>query len=130
LICIISHDYISAIHARTYGKSIKTFSEWSGSKFHPMVQQMVAYANYVDHQRKDSEADTVVMVEAINFDRGPGELPLLPEPVNGVRGLEIAKQAGEIIRAYFLRHYREPEPLKPLLKNTTDVAFRTSHRHG
>src|SRR5258705_13927102 len=39
--------------------------------------------------------------------RSPGGLPLLPSEVKGVRGMEVAKNAKEIIRAYFLRHYRK-----------------------
>jgi hypothetical protein len=68
---------------------------------------MIGYANYVDKQRKE-EADPESPSEPVNFEHGPGGLPLLPAvEVKGVRGMEISKHAQEIIRAYFLRHYRE-----------------------
>jgi len=67
---------------------------------------MIGYANYVDQQRRD-EADVKPKPVPINFESGPGNLPLLPPEVKGVKGMEIAKNAREIIRAYFLRHYRK-----------------------
>ena len=65
---------------------------------------MIGYVNYVDQQRKD-EKEHNPEPAVMNFERGPGDLPLLPVEVKGVRGTEIAKNAQEIIRAYFLRHY-------------------------
>jgi hypothetical protein len=70
---------------------------------------MIGYANYVDEQRKEG-GDAEPSPAPINFDKGAGGLPLLPSVVKGTRGVEVAKQAKEIIRAYFLRHYREWDP--------------------
>jgi len=67
---------------------------------------MIRYANYVDQQWRD-EADVKPEPVLINFESGPGNLPLLPPEVKGVKGMEIAKNAREIIHAYFLRHYRK-----------------------
>ena len=66
---------------------------------------MIGYANYVDQQRKETISPDDAP-SAVNFENGPGNLPLLPPEAKGVRGTEIAKNAQEIIRSYFLRHYR------------------------
>jgi hypothetical protein len=66
---------------------------------------MIGYANYVDQERKESSSPDPIPVP-INFERGPRGLLLLPPEVKGVRGMEIAKNGQEIIRSYFLRHYR------------------------
>jgi len=67
---------------------------------------MIGYANYVDQQWKE-ETDREPEPAVVNFERGLGDLPLLPMEVKGVRGIEITKNAREIIRAYFLRHYHK-----------------------
>jgi hypothetical protein len=64
---------------------------------------MIGYANYVDKQRKEDSEENGSHTEPIHFDKGPGGLPLLPLEVKGVRGMEVAKHAQEIIRAYFLK---------------------------
>ena len=66
---------------------------------------MIGYANYVDQERKETSNSDGIPI-AINFESGPRGLPMLPAELKGVRGMEIAKNAQEIIRAYFLRHYR------------------------
>lgn len=102
-----SHDYIADIHAKNHGKKFKTFKEWNGEGYSRIVQDMIGYANYVDKQRKEEAVgDPSTISEPITFENGSGGLPLLPLEVKGVRGSEIAKHAQEIIRAYFLRHYR------------------------
>lgn len=69
---------------------------------------MIGYSNYVDQERKDKGEDTEAPPPtSVVFEKGPGNLPLLPPEVKGVRGMEVAQQAKEIIRAYFLRHYRK-----------------------
>lgn len=68
---------------------------------------MIGYANYVDQERTESSSSPDPIPAPVNFERGPRGLPLLPAEVKGVRGMEIAKNAQEIIRSYFLRHYRE-----------------------
>ena len=68
---------------------------------------MIGYANYVDKQRKEDSEEHGSHPEPIHFDKGPGGLPLLPLEVKGVRGMEVAKHAQEIIRAYFLKHYHK-----------------------
>jgi hypothetical protein len=103
-----SHDYISNIHANNHGKKIKTFKEWNSQGYGRIVQEMIGYANYVDRQRKEEVEDDVPHIsEPVNFENGPGGLPLLPAEVKGVRGSETTKHAQEIIRSYFLRHYRK-----------------------
>jgi hypothetical protein len=67
---------------------------------------MIGYANYVDKERKET-TEALSPPAQVKLDKGPGMLPLLPVAVKGVRGSEVAKQAQEIIRSYFLRHYRE-----------------------
>ena len=70
------------------------------------MEQQISYANYVKEQRGE-EADPEDGAPApVLFNAGPGDLPLLPAPLAGVRNMEIARHAKEIIRAYFLRHYR------------------------
>jgi hypothetical protein len=81
-----------------------------------MMNHIVNYANYVAQQREEEQnVDATDSVEPINFERGPGMLPLLPGAVNGVRGIEVGKQAQEILRAYFLRHYRQYFLLRQLM---------------
>jgi hypothetical protein len=94
------------MHAKSHGKKFKTFKEWNGQGYARIIQDMIGYANYVDQQRKDGASLDSEPVP-VNFERGPGNLPLLPPEVKGVRGMEIAKNAQEIIRAYFLKHYRK-----------------------
>ena len=95
------------MHAKSHGKKFQTFKEWNRDGYSWIVQDMIGYANYVDKQRKeDVEGDTSTIPEPVTFEKGSGGLPLLPLEVKGVRGSEIAKHAQEIIRAYFLRHYR------------------------
>jgi hypothetical protein len=60
----------------------------------------------VEEQRKETD-DGAAIPAPVNFEPGPGLLPLLPVPVKGPRGTELAKQAQEIVRAYFTRHYRK-----------------------
>jgi len=67
---------------------------------------MIGYANYVDQERQETGDDPRPCPDPVNFVKGPGNLPLLPPESKGVRGTEVAQQAKEVIRAYFLRHYR------------------------
>lgn len=102
-----SHDYIADLHSKSHGKKFKTFKEWNKDGYSRIVQDMIGYANYVDKQRKeDAEGDSSTIPEPVIFEKGAGGLPLLPAEVKGARGAEIAKHAQEIIRGYFLRHYR------------------------
>jgi hypothetical protein len=101
----LSHDYIASMHAKSHGKMFQSFQEWMGKGWAGIVEYMVGYANYVDRQRKEESVPDVVP-EPVIFEKGPGDLPLLPPEVKGVKGMEIAKSAQEVIRAYFLRHYR------------------------
>jgi hypothetical protein len=68
---------------------------------------MIGYANYVGDERKGTESTAREPTAPVNFEKGPGELPLLPAALKGARGVELAKQAQEIVRSYFLRHYRK-----------------------
>jgi len=101
-----SHDYIADLHSKSHGKKFKTFKEWNGQGYSRLIQDMIGYANYVDQERKESSNSDPVPAP-INFERGPRGLPLLPPEIKGVRGMEVARNAQEIIRSYFLRHYRE-----------------------
>lgn len=96
------------MHAKTHGKKFKTFKEWNSDGYDRLIQDVIGYANYVDKERKeDAEPNSASNApDPVNFLKGPGGLPLLPLEVKGVRGSELAKHAREIIRAYFLRHYR------------------------
>jgi hypothetical protein len=67
---------------------------------------MIGYANYVDAERKSAEGSPRETPAPVNFEKGPGDLPVLPAALKGARGVELAKQAQEIVRSYFLRHYR------------------------
>ena len=89
---------------------------------------MIGYANYVDKQRKDeSDEGASSTPEPINFEKGPGGLPLLPSEVKGVRGMEVAKNAKEIIRAYFLRHYRKfPNSIIGLADGIVELATESN----
>ena len=73
------------------------------------MEQIIDYANYIRDQRNEEPEQEDVASAPIVFEAGPGELPLLPAPVHGVRSTEIAKQAREVVRAYFLRHYSESD---------------------
>jgi hypothetical protein len=88
---------------------MKTFKEWNEKGYGRLVEEMIGYANYVHEQRNDT-SEPSQPAAPINFDSGPGSLPLLPAENKGVRGSEVAKHAQEVIRAYFLRHYRECQP--------------------
>ena len=116
LIIIPSHDYIADLHVKTHGKRFKTFKEWNGPAYQKLVQDMIGYANYVDKERKHDDTPEPSSVPVI-FERGPAMLPLLPEAVSGVRRTETAKQAQEIVRAYFLRHYRKCKLLSKSIVN-------------
>ena len=103
-----SHDYIAEIHAKSHGKRFKTFKEWKGEAYGQLVQDMIGYANYVDEQRKDNQnGESDPSPSPVILERGEGNLPILPPETKGVKGTEVAKHAQEIIRAYFLRHYRK-----------------------
>jgi len=73
------------------------------------MEQIIGYANYVRDQRNEEPEQDDAGVAPIVFEAGPGDLPLLPAPVHGVRSAEIAKHARLVIRAYFLRHYSESD---------------------
>jgi uncharacterized short protein YbdD (DUF466 family) len=101
-----SHDYVAELHAKSHGKRFKTFKEWKGEGYSQIVQDMIGYANYVDKQRKKNpNPDSDSAPAPVMFETGPGKLLLLPPEAKGVKGIEIAKNAQEIICAYFLRHY-------------------------
>jgi len=74
------------------------------------MEHIINYANYVKEQRTEEKKEEVKAPAAVLFTSGPGDLPLLPDPVHGARSTEIARHAKEVIRAYFLRHYREFNP--------------------
>jgi hypothetical protein len=101
-----SNDYVAELYAKSHGKKFKTFKEWNSQGYSRIVQEMIGYANYVHQEKQEETEDVISTPEPVNFKNGPGNLPLLPEAVNGVKGVEVAKQAKEIIRSYFLRHYR------------------------
>ena len=76
------------------------------------MEQIISYANYVKEQRSEEQKEEEETAPApVLFEAGPGDLPLLPAPVHGVRSAEIASHAKEVIRAYFLRHYRTVDKL-------------------
>ena len=77
------------------------------------MEHIINYANYVKEERNEEQEAEDVAPAPVLFKAGPGDLPLLPEPVHGARSTEIARHAKDIIRAYFLRHYREFPPLPP-----------------
>jgi hypothetical protein len=104
-----SNDIIAALHARNTGKEFKTFKEWNEKGYGRLVEEMIGYANYV-HEQRNEDPESSQPAAPINFDSGPGSLPLLPPENKGIRGSEVAKHAQEIIRAYFLRHYRKCHP--------------------
>jgi hypothetical protein len=106
LLTVSSHDYIADLHAVNHGKKFKSFREWSGPKYTGFMEQIIDYANYVKEQRNEEPEAEDVAPAPVLFKAGPGDLPLLPAPVYGARSTEIARNAKEIIRAYFLRHYR------------------------
>ena len=69
------------------------------------MELLIEYANYIRDQRNEEQKLEDPASAPVVFEAGAGGLPLLPPPVHGVRSTEIAKQAKEVIRAYFLRHY-------------------------
>ena len=90
------------------GKKFKTFKEWNTKGYGRLVEDVIGYAQYVDQERtKESEDVSQETSGFVNYENGPGMLPLLLKELKGVRGVEVAKHANEIIRAYFLRHYRK-----------------------
>jgi hypothetical protein len=101
-----SHDYIANIHLKSHGKKFKTFREWNSKGYDRLINDVIGYADYVAAERQDT-GEPEVKPTPVTLNSGAGLLPLLPPAVNGVRGTEIARQAQEIVRAYFLRHYRE-----------------------
>lgn len=103
---ISSHDYIADLHAVRHGKKFKSFRDWSGPKYGGFMEHIINYANYVKEQRDENPEEEEVGPVPVLFTAGPGDLPLLPVAVHGVRSTEIARLAKEIVRAYFHRHYR------------------------
>jgi hypothetical protein len=102
-----SHDYISSLYAQTHGKQIKTFKEWSNTKYSRLIEDVIGYANYVNEEWKDKSEEITPSPE-VTLNVGPAQLPLLPPAVKGPRGWEVSQRAQEIIRAYFTKHYRKP----------------------
>ena len=66
---------------------------------------MIGYAQYVETMKNDIETDSILVPQPPKYRNGPGMLPLLPPETKGVRGKEVARNAKEIIRAFFQRHY-------------------------
>lgn len=93
------------MHFKTHGKKFKTFKKFNAQGYNRLVDDVIGYANYVKQQKmaapevKAEEGSAPVVLEC-----GAGQLPLIPSMVHRVCGAEVAKQAKEIIRAYFLRH--------------------------
>ena len=102
-----SHDYIAELHSVNHGHKFQSFRDWSGPKYAAFMEHIINYANYVKEQRSEERKEEEQEPAPILFTSGPGDLPLLPGPVHGARSMEIARHAKEVIRAYFLRHYRE-----------------------
>ena len=65
----------------------------------------MGYAQYVQEQKNGDNKVKNDKVTDLNYENGPGMLPLLPAEVKGIRGKEVAKGAKEIIRSFFQRHY-------------------------
>jgi hypothetical protein len=106
VIIFYSHDYISGFHAKTSGTKLKTFREWNLKGYDRIVADMMGYAQYIqEHKMNGEEKEVSAMNKPLNYENGPGMLPLLPAEIKGVRGSEVAKSAREIIRSYFQRHY-------------------------
>jgi hypothetical protein len=95
------------LEAVNRGEKFKSFWEWSGPKYMGLMEMIIGYANYVKDQRSQEGKAEKAESRPVIFTAGPGELPLLPAPVHGARSTEIARHAKEIVRAYFLRHYRK-----------------------
>ena len=96
------------MHCRTHGKKFKTFKEWNPQGYTRLVEDVIGYANYVKQQKMAAPEPMVEPSPApVVLESGPGQLPLIPPMVQGIRGTEVAKQVKDIIRAYFSRHYRE-----------------------
>ena len=87
---------------------VKNSREWNSKGYERIIEDLIGYADYVDAERKDM-GEVAPKPTPITLNTGPGMLPLLPPPSKGVRGSETAKQGQEIVRAYFLRHYRESD---------------------
>lgn len=83
---------------------MKTFREWNEKGYDRIVADMMGYAQYVQEQ-KEVEKEEKISDKELNYENGPGMLPLLPKMTKGLRGKEVAKTGKEIIRAYFQRHY-------------------------
>lgn len=90
------------------------------------MEDLIGYADYVNAERK-GDGDCDAKPAPVTLIAGDGLLPLLPPPINGVRGTETAKQAQEIIRAYFLRHYRESE-VTYSGEIVSEARYRSGHR--
>ena len=102
-----SHDYIADLHAQGSGTKFKTFKEWNEKGYARLVEDLIGYAQYVDQERNAKADEDLSAADKINFENGPGMLPLIPMEVKGIRGGEVAKHANEVIRSYFSRHYRK-----------------------
>ena len=94
------------MHSKSTGKRFQTFKEWNEKGYQRIVEDMMGYAKYVNAERTSAESVPVVPTP-ITFDTGLGMLPMLSPATKGARGVEITKQAQDIVRAYFNRHYRE-----------------------
>ena len=97
---LFSHDYILDMHSKSTGKRFQTFKEWNEKRYQRIVEDMMGYAKYVNAERTSAESVPVVPA-LITFDTGLGMLPMLSPATKGARGVEIAKQAQDIVQAYF-----------------------------
>lgn len=104
IICT-SHDYISDFYYKKSGKKFKSFKEWNQGRWQTLIQDVIAYADYVDKAKSEKD-EQLPTAAPILLGVGPRNLPLLPTEKKGVRGSETADDAKKIIRAYFTRHYR------------------------
>lgn len=86
---------------------MKTFRDWNEKGYQRIVADMMGYTQYVQKQKNEDGTQDADQDKPLNYESGPGMLPLLPAESKGVKGKEIAKAAREIIRSYFQRHYSE-----------------------
>jgi hypothetical protein len=104
-----SHDYVSALCGQDGGDKFLPFHLFDPSGYARVMNTVLEYTRYV-RQRLEKKGDSVDEPGNGKFNtelilKGPGGLPLIPQPCLGVKGHEIAEILKDVVREYFTTHY-------------------------
>ena len=70
---------------------MKTFRDWNEKGYQRIVADMMGYAQYVQKQKNEDGTQDADQDKPLNYESGPGMLPLLPGETKGVKGQRDSK---------------------------------------